>query len=299
MPANVIKSLHANPDLEEAYEKFMRQAAIELGAKDNAELTKEIKETIALEIKLAGLEDPFGSLFNRLDTLATLNIQTGEVVDWIKVLNTVLKRVKSTAPQFQASDQVIVSDTKYIEDAIEVLKATPRRKLQNLLAWGIVVNFGAFTTDKLRNIEYDFAATLRGSRTNQPHWRLCYSIANSRLPFALSRVYVDAHFTAQDKKEATVLVEEIKSSFKNIMSKETWLDSQTQALALEKLAAIKENVAYGEWMVNDKELDKYYEFLNNHKVYKGKFFESVLELQSGLIREQFDTLHRPVNHTYL
>lgn len=277
----------------------MRNVAIELGAKDTPELAEEIDETIALETKLAGLNNPLSSLFNRLDTLDTLNTQTGDILDWITVLNTVLKRVNSTVAPFQGSDQVIVSDTTYLEEVVEILQSTPIRKLQNLFGWLTVVNFGALTTDKLRNLEYDFAAKLSGTRTNQPHWRLCYNIANSRLPFALARVYVDAHFTAQDKKEATVLVEEIRASFKNIMSKETWLDQQTQKLALEKLAAVRENIAYPEWLISDKELDNYYEFLNNHKVFKGKFFESVLELQSGLVREQFETMRRPFNRSYL
>ena len=37
-----------------------------------------------------------------------------------------------------------------------------------------------------------------------------------------------------------------------------WLDEMTRRKAIEKLNAISENVAYPEWMLNNDELDAFY-----------------------------------------
>lgn len=91
----------------------------------------------------------------------------------------------------------------------------------------------------------------------------------------------------------------MKASFKKVLETNTWLDQETKALALEKLAATKENVGYPDWVLSNSDLDNYYSHLNHVPVQTGKFLETAVLLNALTVRHGLDTLNVPLNHTLM
>ena len=62
----------------------------------------------------------------------------------------------------------------------------------------------------------------------------------------------------------------------------SWLDESTRKHALEKLAAMSDQVAYPEWILNDVELDEMEALAvpaaKQFEMRKGKYFETMLQL---------------------
>ena len=56
----------------------------------------------------------------------------------------------------------------------------------------------------------------------------------------------------------SVLVDDIKGSFDDIIRATDWLDSNTRESALNKLSAIRQLVGYPDWIRNDTQLDDTY-----------------------------------------
>jgi len=55
------------------------------------------------------------------------------------------------------------------------------------------------------------------------------------------------------------LIEDIRLSFKELVSESEWMDVETQVLAQEKADAVYKEVAYPDWLPSNDELDKYFE----------------------------------------
>lgn len=96
----------------------------------------------------------------------------------------------------------------------------------------------------------------------------CQNLANDLVPFALSRLFVDHHFTEAEKTEATKIIDTIQESFRRLITKNTWLDEATRKASLSKLNHVHKNVAYPAWLLDDAQLDEFYFLQNKTEVAK-------------------------------
>ena len=235
----------------------------------------------------------------RIGNFDGLNLATNNRIDWIATVNSILTATKSNLPHFTGADKLGAVNLEFLHGAAAVLDESNEEVVQNLFAWLLVAVMGPLTTHKLRHNEALYRTSLTGVKSELPTPEYCYNIANSRLPFAMGRLYVDKMFTEADKTQAKLLVKEVKDSFQTVLQTNTWLDEPTRKLALEKLAAIQENVAYPDWVMNNQDLDNYYSHLKNVQINKGHFMESATQLNTLTVRHGFDTLNQPINHTLM
>ena len=276
---------------------YMHKSAVLLGAKNDAKLTSDIDKIIHLETNLAkALHDhPLNLL--RMGSFSGLNNATHNRIDWVDVINSLLTATGSKLAHFKESDTVLSQNMDYLNAAATVLDETPEEVVQNLFGWFIVHVFNSLTTKAARENYNVFQEAISGIPRHPSTPDYCFMLANSRLAWATGRIYVDSHFTPEDKKEATTLVNEIRSAFRSTLQSNTWLDQTTKQLALEKLEAIVANVGYPDWVLDNSVIDSIYEHLKGLNVTKGKFFEAAVELNVRTVRHQFDTMHSPLNHT--
>lgn len=55
------------------------------------------------------------------------------------------------------------------------------------------------------------------------------------------------------------MIGHLKSAFNGLVKQSQWMDEETKIKALEKSAAMKEFIAYPDWIKNNTELTKAYE----------------------------------------
>jgi predicted metalloendopeptidase len=89
-----------------------------------------------------------------------------------------------------------------------------------------------------------------------------------------SKLYLRKHFNEASKQRANDMIDDIEVAFKNILrqvikcpsiafelsqTKVDWMDEATRTRALIKAAAIKRKIGFPEWILNNNELNAYYE----------------------------------------
>jgi predicted metalloendopeptidase len=64
------------------------------------------------------------------------------------------------------------------------------------------------------------------------------------------------------KIQVSLMIKYLRDSFKVLVQESDWLDDITKNKSLEKLDAIIENNVYPDWILDNQELDKYYNLVN-------------------------------------
>lgn len=105
---------------------------------------------------------------------------------------------------------------------------------------------------------FEFKKIHHGITNLEERWRTCLNLVNSNLDWALSRLYVDHHFTKKEKQEATNVIDEVQDAFRYLLEHNTWLDETTRNASIGKLDKVTKNVAYPDWLLDNLQLDTYH-----------------------------------------
>lgn len=98
----------------------------------------------------------------------------------------------------------------------------------------------------------------------------------------MGALYVRKFFNEKSKHHAIEIVENIRSSFIEMIKKVTWMDDATKNAAVTKANALVAHIAYPEELVNDTKLEEYYKTLE---------MEEDQYLLNALRLNQFKTAH--------
>ena len=74
-----------------------------------------------------------------------------------------------------------------------------------------------------------------GTSGGEELWRHCVSDTDEVLGFALGSMFVRETFTGDSKQKAELMIEEVKTAFKNNLPDLSWMDDQTRAAAIDKV----------------------------------------------------------------
>ncbi|CAG2164051.1 unnamed protein product, partial [Oppiella nova] len=255
------------PDIFRAYNKFILQSAILLGAKNNRQIHRDIDSMIDFEIKLAQLslppedsEDP-NVWYNRI-SFEEFNQLTHNRVDWLNITNSLMTELNETI-RMKSDDLVIIQDINYFINVTQLLTTTPKRVIANYFGWDFARSMGSHTDKRFRDIAFQFIRVISEVERDVELWQSCIRSVSESLPYAVSRLYVGKHFTPNDKQMAQNLIHDIKLAYNELIVENQWLDVKTKAKSIIKLNAITDNVGYPDWILNNTDLDNYYELVAN------------------------------------
>lgn len=292
----------------DAYKTLITKMATKL-TKENvkdanvAKLIKErVEEIFDFEGKLALSisdidEEDIESQYNRW-TLKELSQLTPNSIDWTRLLNRLNQLIGNKKIQLKDSDAVIVTDVQFFKRVVPLILATPEYVIENYLGWAVVNEYSTLLNEALYDIDFEFSKLVYGVSQKRPIDQRCYGQANGLLSWALSRIYIDqdrAH-SVHTKKQAELLVQELQDSFRELIKENTWLDVQTKAKALEKLNKMIKNVAYPDWILDDRKLDHFFA-ITNETAQTGKYFDSIVALRQLNQAATFRDLPNPVDPT--
>ena len=95
-------------------------------------------------------------------------------------------------------------------------------------------------------------------------WKIClFNIGfnnqnNGWLHGAIGSMYARRYFGKEQKIPIKEMVTYLKESFRNIIKETTWMSADTMTIALKKLDAMKEHIAYPDELLNNTIVDDYY-----------------------------------------
>ena len=89
-------------------------------------------------------------------------------------------------------------------------------------------------------------------------WSTCTAKAVSAFGFAAAHEYVKANFDETAKADADNMVENLRASFKELVTETDWMDSETQGKAVTKADQMLQLIGYPDWLVDVAAVDAYY-----------------------------------------
>ena len=197
-------------------------------------------------------------------------------IDWIENIFNPMNYLMKLGYSLSNIEYALVYDPDYIYEAIKILQKIPERTFANFVGWQVVSRYAPYSDEKFRRYQNDFLKVVTGVQIMPMRWLPCYELVRSEVGMAVSRQYVEHHFS-QDSQvmasniplisiielnikipfQAARLVELILSSYKELVDKSDWLGDSKDS-AKDKLRLLRKNVGYPHWIMDNKQLDKFF-----------------------------------------
>lgn len=206
---------------------------------------------------LRNIEKSYQTLtFKQFQESAKFDLYNSLLVPLLKVLD-----LPSTS--LNPSGSIQVTDVNNTIHALGILEKTPARTMANYIGWRIVYRFGSYSSEQFRQNFFDFLKAVYGVEKMQTRTEWCSNLANTIAPQAVSRLYVDKHFSRNAKESASQMISGLQDSLRSLLQTNEWLDAKTKTASLNKLSHVKKNVAYPEWLIHNDQLDAFYNLHGN------------------------------------
>ena len=231
--------------------------------KDDAKL-KEIRTKyaayVAAMLQAAGVADAAAEAARVValeTTLARAHWTTVENRDAVKTYNRVaLADLPAQFPGFdwaawttalgiQQAPHLIVSQPSYLAALAKAVAARPVDAWKPHLKFHAVDRFAPYLSTALVNARFDFRGkTLQGIEQIQPRWKRALGTMDIALGELLGQVYVERHFTPAAKARMDVLVEHLRTAYREGIDGLEWMGPETKKEAQAKLAAFRPKIGY-------------------------------------------------------
>ena len=127
--------------------------------------------------------------------------------------------------------------------------------------WKVVHPLGLWLSEDFRRLYLHFSERAEGIQGEQQHWKRCVQETSAEMAFAVSAMFVNESFMghgAASKHIAQAMIKDIKAAFMERVRKVTWMDPHTKTVALEKARAMRQMIAYPEWILHQERLNERY-----------------------------------------
>ena len=191
------------------------------------------------------------------NSLASAHWTNVENRDAVKTYNRVA--VKDLATRFPGMDwtawttelgvasapHIIVSQPSFFAAFAKTVASRPVDQWKAHLKFHAIDRFAPYLSSTLVNTRFDFRGkTLQGIQTLQPRWRRALTNMDATLGELLGQVYVEKHFSPAAKVRMDLLVENLRTAFKQGIDGLEWMSPETKKEAQAKLAAFRPKIGY-------------------------------------------------------
>lgn len=190
--------------------------------------------------------------------------------------------------EVQNADSVIIGQPEYYKAVGTALKKFPVAQWKAYLRWHLISSFAAFLNKEVEKEDFRFyQTTLRGVPQQLPRWKRVLTTENDLLDELLGQIFVKDYFPEKTKDRYQQLVEAVRDSYKEHISKLDWMGQETKKKALLKLDKMKARVGYP-----DKWKD-YSQLAIDRKSYAG----NVMKANQWQYRHSIHKIGKPVDHS--
>ena len=150
-----------------------------------------------------------------------------------------------TALEFGDQDHVVVSQNTAIQSLAAFFPEVPLQTWQDYLTLHYMAANSNELDEAFYDLSFDFwSRTLSGTEEPRARDRRGIQYANGALGQAIGRIYVERHFPADNKAQMEELVAYLRRALRARIQTLEWMDDETRAEALDKLAKFTPKIAY-------------------------------------------------------
>uniref|UniRef100_A0A8B9HSG8 Membrane metallo-endopeptidase-like 1 n=1 Tax=Astyanax mexicanus TaxID=7994 RepID=A0A8B9HSG8_ASTMX len=294
--------------VREAYLQFM--ISVMLMTREARNLTsnetivrEDALQVMHLEMDIANVTIPaqdrldVTSLYNKmLEGQITFQVSL-QGFNWTRFVLGVLSEVSITA---QPDENVVVYCDQYLQNCLNIfiqIKLTSFwfcRTLRNYLIWHLVIDRVSSLSSRFKDARAQYKKALYRNTMVEARWRDCVRYVQNTMENAVGALYVKQTFAGESKRMVRELISRIQGAFVETLEELSWMDDQSKKMARQKAMAIKDQIGYPDFILeeeNDK-LDLEYEQINFSKK---TYFENMLKNLHAAAQKSLKNLREPVD----
>ncbi|OXB56601.1 hypothetical protein ASZ78_009816 [Callipepla squamata] len=275
--------------VREAYLQFMITIAKMIRedmnmSKDDLFVQEEMAKVMKLETDIANATTPAEErhdvtlLYNKM-TLKELQEKFAlNEFNWTLFIQGVMS---SVSVQVDPEEEVVVYGMPYLQELKAIISKYSASTIQNYLIWRLVIDRVSSLSRRFKDARASYRKALYGTTLEEARWRECVSYVNNNMENAVGAMYVRETFAGESKRMVQDLIDKIREVFIETLDELQWMDEASKAKAREKALAIKEQIGYPDYILEDQneKLDQEYANLNFSE---HSYFENILEnLRAG------------------
>uniref|UniRef100_H3BI35 Membrane metalloendopeptidase like 1 n=1 Tax=Latimeria chalumnae TaxID=7897 RepID=H3BI35_LATCH len=275
--------------VREAYLEFMITIAkVIRGDKNLMKNDSFIKEEMALvlelETEIANATDPSEErndvtlLYNKM-TLSELQERFDlNGFNWTLFIQDIMSTVHI---EVHPDEEIVVYGVPYLQKLKFLLPNYSARTFQNYLAWRLIIDRVSSLSRRFKDARANYRKALYGTTLEEARWRECVSYVNNNMENAVGALYVKETFAGESKRMMSSLIDKIREVFIESLDELKWMDERSKQKAREKATAIKEQIGYPDYILEEsnQKLDEEYANIHFHEY---NYFENILEnLKAG------------------
>uniref|UniRef100_A0A672V6M8 Membrane metalloendopeptidase like 1 n=1 Tax=Strigops habroptila TaxID=2489341 RepID=A0A672V6M8_STRHB len=275
--------------VREAYLQFMITIAKMIRedknmSKEDSFVQEEMAKVMELETEIANATTPAEErhdvtlLYNKM-TLKELQEKFAlNEFNWTFFIQGVMS---SVSVQVDQEEEVVVYGMPYLQKLKAIISKYSASTIQNYLIWRLVIDRVSSLSRRFKDARASYRKALYGTTLEEARWRECVSYVNNNMENAVGAMYVRETFAGESKRMVRDLIDNIREVFIETLDELQWMDEASKEKAREKAMAIKEQIGYPDYILEDQneKLDQEYANLNFSE---HSYFENILEnLRAG------------------
>ena len=144
-----------------------------------------------------------------------------------------------------SAQKVIVTEPSAIAGAGKTLASTPLATWKEWLAFRFVSDHATYLPSAIDDARFNFySKQLSGVQQQRDRWKRGVRLVNGALGEAVGEIYVKRHYPAESERQMTELIANLREAYGERIRSNSWMDEQTRAAALEKLAAFEPRIGH-------------------------------------------------------
>ncbi len=148
---------------------------------------------------------------------------------------------------FAAPEKFVVAQTDYFAALGELVTATPVATWKDYLRFKLLKAYAPYLTQSILEEDFRFEkGVLRGQPQMRKRWERGVRLVNGAIGELAGKEYVARHFPPESKARVEILVENLRSAFRQSIQQLDWMTDATRAEALAKLELFNAKIGYPE-----------------------------------------------------
>jgi endothelin-converting enzyme/putative endopeptidase len=220
-----------------AYRAYIQQMLELAGVADASAKADGIfaLETALAKVQWSPAESRDIAKLNDPQTLAGLEAKAPDW-DWALLLKTA---------GVDSSPTVLMTNNTALTAMGKIFTDTPVKLWQDYLTFHFVSEHATLLPKAFDDARFNFySKTLSGTQVQRERWKRGIQLVNGALGESVGEAYVARHFPPASKTQMAELIENLRGSYQERISKAAWMDEPTRKAALVKLAAFDPRVGY-------------------------------------------------------
>ncbi|MEM0139105.1 MAG: M13 family metallopeptidase [Ferroplasma sp.] len=142
-------------------------------------------------------------------------------------------------------EYAIIDAPEFFSEADAMLKTMPEMELKEYFKWKALNSYAPLMHNAAVKENFNFfKKALLGQEKIAPRWRTAVNIIDGSIGDSLGYIYVRDHFGKEAENKISILIDDLKSIFKERLEKNPWMGAETRERALKKFSKFTTKIGY-------------------------------------------------------